>query len=793
VTLLDRVRAALAATYDVLQEQGRGGMATVFRARDRKHDRLVAIKVLHPELSEAVGADRFLREVRITARLSHPHILPLLDSGSADGLLYYVMPFVEGESLRQRLERMGKLPAADGLRVVREVADALGAAHAAGIVHRDIKPENILLQGEHALVADFGIARSTNTAGANAMGATGAGAGGLTATGVAIGTPAYMSPEQAMGGGGDDPRTDLYALGCVAYEVLTGETPFAAPTVVASINRKLTEEPPAMSPRPAGVSSAAAAAIRTAMAREAAERFGSTQAFVAALGGTTNGTARASTAGKRRVAIAAGVVVLMALVVSGGVWVSARFSRPSATESSTNGPLTSAMAVLPFENLSGDSSVAYIADGLADELVTSLSQVPGMRVASRTSTGTLQRKGLELKEIAAKLDVETVLEGSLRVSGDRVRVSTRLVKVADGYPIWSQSYDRSSADVLRIQEEIAAAIAGALRGTATASASADALASGTTDPGTYRLYLQGMALRSIQTEQRLVTATRLFREAIARDPRFARAWAGLASAYAVQGWYDYRSPREAFPESMAAADSALRLEPRNASAQAAKAYAALYYEWNLPKAEEAFRQAIAFDPSSAIAHQWYGNYLAVAQRWDESEREFSTALRLDPAPSVRHAVAIWVQHYRGDDARAIATFRDVAQFDSTYAPIFQWGAKPLLATGRVKEAVAALDRAVTLSNRGAAFVADLAAAKAIQGDRAAARRLLDEVLAKRVVPAYEVAKVHLALGNKAEALRWLERAYETRTHSMVFLRIDRQFHPLRGDPAFEALAKKVGV
>ncbi|MDX2184420.1 MAG: protein kinase [Gemmatimonadaceae bacterium] len=788
MSLLDRVRAALAASYDVLKEQGRGGMATVFLARDRKHDRLVAIKVLHPDTAEAVGADRFLREVRITARLNHPHIVPLLDSGSADGLLYYVMPFVDGESLRQRLERVGSLPAVDGLRVIREVADAIGAAHASGIVHRDIKPENILLQGGHALVADFGIGRSTVTSGTAAGGES-----GLTATGVAIGTPAYMSPEQAMGAGGDDPRTDVYALGCVAYEVLTGEVPFAAPTAVASINRKLTEAPPELSPRPAGVSAAVAAAIRVAMAREAADRFGSVQAFVAALGDGHPSSVRVSSSSTRRVASTAGLAVLAAVVAFGGLWFGVRERRADVTPSRTDGPLASTMAVLPFENLSGDSTVAYIAEGLADELVTSLSQVPGMRVASRTSTGTLQRKGLELEEIAAKLDVETVLEGSLKVSGDRIRVSTRLVKVADGYPIWAQSYDRSSADVLRIQEEIAAAIAGALRGAATASASADALASGTTDPGTYKLYLQGAAMRSQQTEQRLVSAVRLFKDAIARDPRFARAWAGLASACAVQGWYDYRSPREAFPESMAAADSALRLDPRNASAQATKAYAALYYEWNLPKAEAAFRQAIAFDPNSAIAHQWYGNYLAVAQRWDESERAFATALRLDPAPSVRHAVAIWVQHFRGDDARSIATFYDVAQFDSTYAPIFQWGAKPLLATGRVNEAVAALERAVTLSNRGAAFVADLAAAKAIQGDRAAAKRLLDEVLGKRVVPAYEVAKVYLALGDKAQALRWLARAYDARTHSMVFLRIDRQLDPLRGDPAFEALAKQVGV
>ncbi len=244
---------------------------------------------------------------------------------------------------------------------------------------------------------------------------------------------------------------------------------------------------------------------------------------------------------------------------------------------------------------------------------------------------------------------------------------------------------------------------------------------------------------------------------------------------------------------MAAAETALRLDPRNASAQSTVAYAALYYEWNLPKAEQAFQRALEFDPNSAIAHQWYANYLSVAGRWDDAEHEFELALRLDPTAAVRHATAIWVQYHRGDDERAIATFERVSQFDSTFALTYQWGARPLLATGRTAEALAALEWAVTLSKRGALFVADLAAAKAIAGDAASARQLLDEVLAGEQIPAYEVAKVHLALGDKGEALRWLRRAFEERAHSMVFLLMDRQLKPLHGEPEFEALVKQVGI
>ena len=365
-TFLERVRTALSAHYDVLQEQGRGGMATVFRARDRKHDRLVAIKLLHPELAEAVGAERFLHEVRVTARLNHPHILPLLDSGSADGLLYYVMPFVEGESLRHRLEREGRLPAAEGLRLVREVADALAAAHAAGIVHRDIKPENILLQGGHALVADFGIARSQQAASSV----------GLTTTGVAIGTPAYMSPEQALGRGGDDPRTDLYALGCTAFEVLTGERPFAASNAMESLSRKLTEAPPAMSPCPPGVGPEVVAAVRKAMAREAAERFESVQAFAAALGGDPSPTA-ARKASRRGMHIALAGAVAAALMAAGWMALRPRSDAEAEVVATASRPLVSTMAVLPFENLSREADVNYIVEGLADELARASRRSPG--------------------------------------------------------------------------------------------------------------------------------------------------------------------------------------------------------------------------------------------------------------------------------------------------------------------------------------------------------------------------------------------------------------------------------
>lgn len=771
LTVIDRLRTSLQDRYEIDREVGRGGMATVFRARDVRHDRTVAIKVLHPELTEATGTDRFLREVKVTARLSHPHILPLLDSGEADGLLYYVMPFVDGETLRDRLERDRELPVGEAVRLVREVAEALGYAHGLGIVHRDIKPENILLQGGHALVADFGIARVFQDS------------AHLTMTGMAIGTPVYMSPEQAHGDAAVDARSDLYSLASVAFELLTGEPPYTGPTPMAITARKLTEAVPPLRTRRTTVSAAVEAALTRALQRSPSDRYPTMDAFVAALDAPETAERAGVRAPGRRTMLAGAIGVLALASIA---WLTLS-RRPAATAAAQ-----SSVAVLPFENITSDSSQAYFVEGLADELVTSLSMVDGMRVASRTSTSSLLRRGLDLKAIAGRLEVENVLEGSVRLASDRIRVATRLVNVSEDRPVWSQTFERPVDDLLRIQEEIAAAIVSALRGRLLEGNRQD-LSSGTSDPEAYDLYLQGRSLRLRQTEQGLNRAVEYLRAALGRDPRFARAHAALAESYAVQGWYDFRPPAEAFPAALDAAATALRLEPRNVSALATTAYATLYYKWDLPAAERAFVKAIEADPNSAIAHQWYGNYLSVARRWDEAEAEMRTAVRLEPTAPVRHAVQIWVQMYRGDHARAIASFERAAQFDSSYAITFQWGAMALEEAGRLDDAVAAMERAVALSDSGAAFVAGLARLYAVRGERGRADALLQQVLGARVVPAFDVAKIHLALGDRREAMRWLGRAFDSRAHAMLFLRIDPQLAPLRGEPAFEALARRVGV
>jgi serine/threonine protein kinase len=404
--LLARLRAVLADRYTVDRELGRGGMAIVFLAQDQKHHRKVAIKVLKPELAAALGRERFLREIETAAGLSHPHILPLHDSGEADGFLYYVIPYVEGESLRERLDRERQLPLDDALQIAREVTDALGYAHRHNILHRDIKPGNILLSGGHALVTDFGIARAI----------TATGVGQLTEVGTLVGTPAYMSPEQVDGSPYIDGRADIYSLGCVLFEMLVGEPPFRGSWLTAVIANRLTSPMPSPRAFRQLVPEAIDAAVRKAMADLPADRFATAAQFAEGLG-----TARPS--GPSPVAV------------------------PDRS-----------IAVLPFKNQSSDPESEYFSDGIAEEIINALAQLPGLHVAARTSSFAFKGKGADVAEVGAKLKVATVLDGSVRKAGNRVRITAQLVNVSDGYHLWSERYDSELDDVFAIQDHIARAI-----------------------------------------------------------------------------------------------------------------------------------------------------------------------------------------------------------------------------------------------------------------------------------------------------------------------------------------------
>jgi serine/threonine-protein kinase len=449
---LEKLKSALAERYRIERRLGQGGMALVYLATDLRHDREVALKTLRPELAASVGADRFLQEIRLTAKLSHPHVLPVYDSGEADGILYYVMPFVDGESLGERLNREKQLPIEEAVKITREVAEALGHAHNRGLVHRDIKPGNILLSEGHALVADFGISRAVSAAGGER----------LTQTGMTVGTPAYMSPEQAAGDPAIDGRSDVYSLGCVLYEMLVGQIPFPAPTQQAMMARHTMEQPPSPAVmRPATPPDLERIVIR-AMSKNPVDRFKDGADLAKALitmdaGTVPSAEPKAATAvlpetgqGRHRAFVPALTVALMAAAAVFGWWI----ARGGTDASSPSGSVPT-LAILPFENVGDDPNDDYFAVGLESELAVVLSGVEGLAVTGRRSTRAFRGSAEDPATIGRRLEASAVLAVDVRKSGDDLLIIARLVSTDDGLPLWSQRYERTVADVFEVQEHIA--------------------------------------------------------------------------------------------------------------------------------------------------------------------------------------------------------------------------------------------------------------------------------------------------------------------------------------------------
>jgi len=482
--LLGRLQVALAERYRIEREIGRGGMATVYLAEDLKHRRPVALKVLSPNLAASLGTDRFLREIEIAARLAHPHILSLHDSGQADGLLYYVMPYVEGESLRGRLIRERQLPLDDALRISREVADALDYAHGRDVVHRDIKPENILFQAGHAVVSDFGIARAIRVAGVKRF----------TGSGIAVGTPGYMSPEQAAGVEQLDGRSDLYSLACVLYEMLAGDPPFTGWSAQAILARQAVEPVPRLRTVRDTVPEWLEQVVTKALARAPADRFATAGDFIAAL------------AKHGPLAVTAPAPTLVQPL-------------PAAANS---------IAVLPFVNMSAEPENEYFSDGITEEIINALSAVGSLRVASRTSSFSFKGATQDIRAIAERLQVSAVLEGSVRRADTKLRVTAQLISAADGFHLWSATYEREMKDVFAIQDEIARAIVNALKVKLTSEPRLALVEPHTDNVEAYALYLKARYFWRRKSASGLKKGIEYFEQAIALDPRYSLAYAGLA-------------------------------------------------------------------------------------------------------------------------------------------------------------------------------------------------------------------------------------------------------------------------
>ncbi len=685
-------------------------MATVYQARDRRHERSVAVKVLNSDVAAALGTDRFLHEIKTAASLTHPHIVPVHDSGQMDGVLFYVMPHIDGESLRERLSREKRIPLAEVVRFTRQLAAALDFAHRHGVVHRDIKPENIIIYEGEPLILDFGIAKAiTEAAGEN-----------LTRTGVAIGTPAYLSPEQASGETDLDGRSDQYSLACMVYEMLAGTPPFTAGTAQKVIAKRFTERPTPLTKIDGSISTAVSDAVLKALALEPPGRYGTVSEFAQAL---------------------------------------SQAAEPELAQPADSGKHS--IAVLPFTNMSADPENEYFTDGIAEEIINALMKVRALDVASRTSAFAFKGSKDNITEIGRKLKVRSVLEGSVRKAGNRLRISAQLIDVATGFHLWSERYDREMEDIFAIQDEIASSITNALKVVLSDKEEAALKKIPTQSVRAYEYYLRGRQLFHQRRPETLDAAEDMYRRAIALDPDYALAYTGLADCSAFR-YFEHAGGDEALAQAEAASTRALKLDPDLAEAHASRGLT-LTYQRRFDEAAREFEKAMELD-SNLYEAPWYyarslqaqGNLAAAADLYEKA-----ADLRVDDYQAILFAALCHESIGKRDKAKE--AFR---------------------------RGVAAAERALSL-NPGDS--------RAMQLGAAALQRLGDErraeEWARRAVQTdpshplllYNIACFHATAGRPGLALDHLERAMELGMRNKDWLMTDPDLESIRSDPRFQAL------
>jgi serine/threonine-protein kinase len=769
----ERLAAELADRYLMEEELGRGASATVFLAQELRHGRRVALKVLHTALGAALGVERFQREIRTQARLHHPHILPLYDSGTAAGRLYYSMPYVAAGTLRDWLKRAGRLEVPTAVQLATEVASALAYAHALGVIHRDLKPENVMISPTgQAILADFGIAYAVDE-GVASSGDTPSGR--LTETGITVGTPAYMSPEQAAGDEALTGRSDQYALAALVYEMLAGKPPFTGPNARAILARKLTSPPPPLREARPDMPAQLEEVLLRALSRYPADRFESMEGFAHALSAAVGDRptplpvpAGPPAPAARRLSPAV-VALGLAALAAGGVVAARLVSRPEAGVARSTGEAADrVLVVLPFKNL-GAPADQYFADGLTEEITSRLASLPGLRVISRTSAEQYRTTTKTLKEIGTELGAGFVLEGSVRwersdSGAGRIRVTPQLIQAADDSHLWADAYEVELTEVFRIQSEIAERVTAALDLALQAPERVTLASAGTRSPEAYDFYLRGneYAGRSY-SRSNIEAAADLYQKSVALDSTFALAQARLAQAHSAMYWFYYdRSPAR-LASAKAAVDAALRLSPELPEARTAQGY---YYYWGLrdyTRALAEFERALERQPSNSDLLAAIGYVERRRGRWDEATARMSEALRYDPRSALRTLdladTYMSVRRY----AEAERTYDRAIQLAPDWAEPYAYKAMLYLVwRGDLTHARAVVGQALTRVNAGrlaqALLISDAISAALLTSDS------LHAATVETVDPSSfdgDTARFHLLL---AEAAHYQGRAAAARAH-----------------------------
>jgi serine/threonine-protein kinase len=735
-----------AGRYEIIEELGAGGMGKVYRAFDKKIEDEVALKLLKPEIAaDKRIVERFRNELKIARKIRHANVCGMFDLGEEGKILFISMEYVRGEDLKSLIRRTEKLTVGKAVSIIRQVAEGLAEAHKLGVIHRDLKPHNIMIDREgNAKIMDFGIARTLAGVGA-------------TAEGAIIGTPEYMSPEQVEGKAADQ-RADIYALGVTLFEMLTGRVPFEGETPFCVANKHRSEPPPDPRRLAPQISDALSRLVLRCLEKERDKRYQTAEELITDLDRVEKEDRGAEEL----------------LLVKPG----------------------SSIAVLPFMDLSSDKDQEYFCDGLAEELINALTKIQDLKVASRTSAFAFKGKDMDIRQVGERLQVKAVLEGSMRKAGTRVRVTAQLIDVSNGYHIWSERYDRELHDVFAIQEEIALAIADKLKPQLLREEKAKLLRRSTEDVEAFHCYLRGRFFWNKRTEEDLKKGVENFELAIARDPRFALAYSGLADSYITLGYRNFIPPDEAFAKAEAAARKAIELDDTLAEAFVSLANVKLWVSWDLAGAEQGYKRALELNPANGEAHHQYAHLLPLRGRFDDSIQEMKKALELEPFSVIINSCLGQNLYLARSYDEAVEQLQKTIEMDPHLYDPYNWLGLSYIKKGLYDQAILVLQKMMASGDVDPRMRATLGHALAAAGEKQEAMNILTQLLnltGRQATDPYFIAWAQAGFVDREQTLAWLNKAYEARSMWVLYLKIDPIFDFLRSDPKFIKLLEKIGL
>ena len=781
-----------AGRYEIIEELGKGGMGKVYRVEDKKIKEEVALKLIKPEIaSDKKTIERFSNELKMARKIAHRNVCKMYDLGEEKGTHYITMEYVPGEDLKRLIRKVEQFSAGKTVSIAKQVCEGLAEAHRLGVVHRDLKPQNIMVDEEgNARIMDFGIARSVKGK-------------GITGAGVMVGTPEYMSPEQAEVKEVDQ-RSDIYSLGVILYEMVTGRVPFEGETPLGIAMKHKSEMPKDPRELNAQVPEDLSRAILRCMEKDKDQRYQSAGEVRSELENIEKGIPTTEkvipkrkpitskeitvTFGLKKLFIPA--LVFIALIITVLIlW--HPWSQKEAIPTLAGRP---SIAVLPFEDLSPQKDQEYFCDGLTEELINTLSSIRELKVVARTSTFSFKGKDVDVREIGKKLNVETVIEGSVRKEGNRLRITAQLVNVADGYHLWSERFDRELADVFAIQDEISLAITDRLKLKLLGQEKVRMAKRHTEDLEAYDLYLRGLYFRRKLTGDSIPKAMEYFNRAIEKDPDNALAFAGLAYSYMVLAWYTPIPPQEAYLKAKKAALKALELDDQLAEAYESLAGVSGYLELNWESAKREIKRVIELKPGYAWAYFHLSNFLLIQARFDDAIKALQKALELDPLNVTFNRNLGEHYFYAGQLEKAIENLQRTVEMDPTFPYTHILLAYIYMQKSMYEEALAEMKKETDISK--AILDPNIGIVYAHMGMREEALKILNKYMGlstQEFISPYFLALLCFALGEKELGFQWLEKAYEKRDVWIAYIKIDFLLDSVRTDPRFKALLKKMNL